>query len=86
MRLLAVRKNRLKIWNVDETELFSCQWYSGIDSKGYFRFWKAPKNFGYIGTKEYIRLTGGGEIQDSINRTLWIRNFIPAHWDFKAKK
>lgn len=74
MRLLAVKNGRKKIWNIDESQLVSCQYYSGIDRNGYFLFWKCPKNWDCGDKKHYL------DIDNFVDRAEFERHFVPAHW------
>lgn len=54
--------------DLNTLKLYSNNFYSGKDSKGYFLFWKAPKR--KQNKKIYVK-------SNSIELT---RNVIPSHW------
>lgn len=67
-----------RLVELDSTKLYSREFYSGKDSKGYFIFWKAPK-----GEKDKkIR-----ESNKLLEKSLMQRYTIPSHWYviFKGK-
>lgn len=80
IKLYAFTKEKRRLVEFDSTKLYSNQFYSGKDAKGYFIFWKAPKNLKEKDKK--IR-----ESNKLLEKSLMQRYTIPYHWYliFKGK-